>query len=319
LFAYFFYSLCAEEKHKTSSGSGGDPLAESRVGSDGPALTFDTSDAPASKDDRPTIRFSDGSQNTNSKKQEPVIATNETPPDEEGFKSYLGYPMHEVVLLTGLDSISATFSYGAQDFNFSTNTFAYGLAYSLIATPSWKVGAYFLQYNIGVNSGTASSLNILSSDENLTQFGINTEYCTIGSTNFYRQFCVGGLIARDAYPMLNFASGTDLVMSRLEDIVVGLNIAYQVPLTDKLLLKPILGYNHGTASGNSGTLTPKSNSRLYLRMELPWMWSQQTTVRFHGDYSLRKAEAEGTTGSNFDPWETNSANLGIGADIAYRF
>ncbi|MBY0386293.1 hypothetical protein K2X05_14140 [bacterium] len=297
-----------------------DVLSSSRVGSDGPTLNFDTGDAPAQKDDRGTLKFSDGSLNPPSKKGTPEpIVTNDTAPDEQGFKSYLGYPMHEVTLLNGVDSISATFSYRTQDFNFSTTTFTYGLSYKYIATPAIKIGAYFMQYNIGVNSGTASGLNILESDETLAQFGITTEYCSIQSSNFYNQFCIGGVIAKDAYPMLNFVSSSRLTMASLEDIVLGLNVAYQMALTDKLLFKPMLGYNHGTASGDSGVMTPKSNSRLYIRAELPWMWSEKTIIRFHGDYSLRKAEAEGTIGSNFDPWKTDSANLGVGADLSLRW
>lgn len=293
-------------------------LKASQVGDTGPVLTFDAGDAPAQKDDRGTLKFTDGSLNPSSKEQSKAMPTNETPPDEQGFKSYIGYPAHEFALLTGVDSISATFSYQNQDFNFSTTTFAYGFAYNLVATPSWKVGLMYLQYNIGVNAGTASALNIVESDETLSQFGVTTEYCSIGATNFYRQLCFGGLVMKDAYPMLNFTGGSTLAMSKLEDIVLGLNASYQMPLTDKLLFKPIIGFNYGMASGDSGTLTPKSNSKFYLRTELPWLMSESMVLRFHGDFSLRKAEAEGTTGSNFDPWETNSANLGVGADLVIR-
>ena len=93
-----------------------DTLSSSRVGTDGPTLSFDAGDAPAQKDERGTLKFSDGSLNPTSKKGTPEpIATNDTAPDEQGFKSYLGYPAHEFALLTGVDSISTTFSYQSKD------------------------------------------------------------------------------------------------------------------------------------------------------------------------------------------------------------
>lgn len=320
----FSQNLQAQQKQKAAKKSEPPPATVSvssdgdHVGSSGPVLKFDAADAPANKESRPAMKFTEPTVSAGAPSVAP-IATNDTPADEQGFKTYIGYPKHELILLTQADSISATFSYLGQDFNFSTQALVYGLAYNLVATPSWKVGVMYQQYNVGVGAGRASGLDILDSDETLSQFGINAEYCSISASNFYRQFCFGGLIMKDAYPFLDFVGGSTLAMSKLEDIVVGLNTSMQWRLTDSVLIKPILGFNYGTTSGDSGTLTPKSNLKMYLRTEVPWAVTSLYTLRFHGDFSLRRAEAEGLNGVNQDVWETNSANLGLGLDFIAHF
>jgi hypothetical protein len=118
---------------------------------------------------------------------------------------------------------------------------------------------------------------------------------------------------------LKFIDGTHLVMSSVSDIVVGVHAGVQIPITEKIQFKPIVGYNYGTGAGSSGTLTSKGNSMLWARGEIPFTINRQWMVKLHGDYQSRQATIEGKIGANNDKWETDSVLLGGGADVFYTF
>ncbi len=300
-----------------------DLTTQNAVGPTGPPLKFSTDDAPTNTDHRETIKFKGMDTYTTpsgkgDETPQPILEASATE-DDDGFKSYIGYPKHEIHLINGFDNVAATWGYDGQDFNFRSSTLAYGLNYTFVGTPMWKLGVFYSRYSVATPSGTVTPYAIVESEETLDQYGLNTEYCHISSSNFYRQYCIGGTIMNDAYPVLKFTTSTRLEMGKVDDIVVGVHLAAQLPFNDKIYFKPILGYNYGTGAGQSGALTAESNSKFYFRGEVPWLLTRRFTLKLHGDYSARQAVIKGTIGTNKDKWETDSTIIGGGLDAIVVF
>lgn len=293
------------------------------VKSSGPELKFKSGGEPAKTDTRQNLKFSDPSIEVKPAKSEapaaaaPMITTNED--DEPGFKTYIGYPKHVLSLVDGFNNLTSKFSYNGKDFNFSSSVVNYGLEYTYVATPSWKVSATYQRYGVSVPAGKVGSSIINDSKENIDSYGVDTDYCMISSSNFFRQYCLGGGVANDAYPVLKFVDGTHLEMGKVQDIVVGIHVGAQLPISEKIQFKGILGYNYGTGAGGAGNLSSENDTKLYARLELPWTITQNISLKFHGDYSTRNATIKGDVGNNKDKWTTDTTILGGGADLGYTF
>lgn len=295
-------------------------LTNSSVGSSGPMLKFNTDDAPTNTDPRAPIKFKgmdSYSMPTTPETPQPILEA--TANDDDTFKSYIGYPKHELQLTNGYDNVAAKWGYNGKDFNFRNSTMALGLNYTFVAAPMWKIGAYYSQYSIAAPAGTSSPYVIADSTATVAKYGFNGEYCYISSANFYRQYCVGGTVMNDSYPVLKFTSATRLVASKVDDIVVGVHGAIQIPFNDRVYFRPVAGFNYGTGAGQSGALTSTYNTSLFLRLELPVVAARWLTLKGHADYSSRQATIEGTIGTNKDKWETDSTILGGGVDAIFVF
>lgn len=337
----FLYTLAAEAQPRGSAnkkitekasagaikveGANSEIIDKSAIGSQGPQLKFNTEAAPTNTDHRETIKFKgmdDYSNTANSKKADdtpkPILEFSSN--EDEGFKSYIGYPKHEIQILAGSDQVAADWGYDGRTFGFKNSTVTYGLNYTFVASPMWKIGVTYSRYSVAIGTGQVPGFaNILDSKADLDQYGFNSEYCFISSANFYRQYCLGGTIMNDAYPILAFTSGSVLEMGKVEDIVVGVHGAVQIPFSDKIFFKPILGYNYGTGAGQSGTLRAEMNSKLWFRAEIPWQIARMFTLRLHADYSARQATVKGRSGNFTDKWETDSTIVGGGLDAIFVF
>jgi hypothetical protein len=287
------------------------------VGSSGPTLNFSTEGGtPDNTDHRDTIQFKGLSAPTQEATQ-PQVEIKAT--EDEGFKTYIGYPKHQLALIDSYGTLSATWNYNGQDFNFNTSTLAYGLAYRFIATPSIQLEAAYSRYNVGIGAGKASGFSINDSDVDVDQYGVSGQYCMISPNNFYKQFCLGGMIGNDAYPVLQFVGASQLKMGKVQDIAVGIKAGLQLPFTDSVFFRGQLAYNYGTGAGNSGELTPPNNSSFAVDLAVPWQINAHHGLNPHVDYVTRQATIEGKIGSNKDKWATDSTTLGGGVDYVYTF
>jgi len=290
--------------------------SQSAVGAQGPTLKFNTQDAPPSSDPRPALKFNDLPNET---AEQPSASGSSPSAPEEEFRSYVGYPKSQIGIINSYNNITANWDYNGQAFNFSTSALVYGLRYNLLASPMWRVGVHYSRYEVGAPEGVVSSYRIRDSSATLQQYGVDSDYCFISSKNYFRQYCVGGILMNDAYPVLKFQTGTDLVISSVQDIVAGVRFAVQIPFSDKLLFRPMIGYNYGTSLGNSGSLSAVRNSKVYFRADLPWSVLTKLDLNFHLDFESRQALVEGTNGNNQDRWATDSTVLGGGLDVFWKF
>lgn len=294
-----------------------EPAKAETVGGAGPVLKFNTEGGtPDNTDHRDLIKFK-GITAPTTETAEPVKESMAT--EDEGFKTYLGYPKHQLALIDQYGTLSATWNYNGQDFNFNSSTMQYGLAYRFVATPSMQLEAYYSRYNIGIGAGKASGFTINDSDMDIDQYGIGGQYCFISPNNFYRQFCLGGVIGNDAYPVLQFINSSVLEMGKVQDIAVGVKAGLQLPFTDSIYFRGTLAYKYGTGAGNSGELTPQNNTSFAVDLAVPWQINSHHGLNPHVDYITRQATIEGKIGNNKDKWATDSTTFGGGVDYIFTF
>lgn len=239
--------------------------------------------------------------------------------EDAPFKAYLGYPKQNATVLVDFANFAAKWSNGTQDINFTSPTLGYGVQYKFQANPMFSMDITWVHYSVTAQATTiGSSYIVYESTKSFDPILVSTEYCLISALTFYQQFCPGLVIGKDAYPILEYSGDTShLAMSKVEDVVVGPRIGYQTPIRESMLFRMNLGYNFGTGVGNSGALTSKSNSTLYLDAGANWAFMQNQSLALGFDYRIRTANLAGRVGSNDFTWTTKSSI--IGGRLAYTY
>lgn len=299
----------------TSSNSSNEPYKGVRV-APGEVLNFNTEGPAAAKDQSqlaPVYTFKDSSE---AMQAQPVIY-NDAMADDTPFKTYIGYPKHKFELNGAPKGVNAKWQYKGKDFNFRTSTTAYGAAYNFVATPRFGMGVDYSHSTLKVDAAKTNGFNIASSSATFDTYFLRTHYCWFGTTSFAVQYCPEFVIGNDAYPILGFTSGVNLKMDKVQDLVVGVAMRFQVPVADKMLFHVTPGYNMGTGIGNSGSLTSKNNSTAYGLLGVDYEFNVHHSLGIEANFSVRKAKLSGTVGNNTDTWEINSTD--IGGKLAYTF
>ncbi len=290
-----------------------------RVRESDDTLKFMTDEvAPAAAADQKQLKFNTGT--TVPADDEKANSFSEEASDSV-FKVYLGYPKHQVTVDLIPQQIYSKWSFSGQDFNFTSGSLAYGLGYRLVIDPTLSISLAGHMQSVGVAGSTIGSTFVVQdSDVTLTTIFANAEYCFIGSTSFYRQFCGALVIGRDAYPILGFSGSTSqLAMSKVEDLVIGPRLAIQIPIKTMARLRSELGYNFGNGIGNSGALTSKSNSSLTFNIGAFWTPAEHSELGLTGEYNMRQAKLSGQVGTNTVDWDTTSSSLMGRFSYTYTF
>ncbi|MBX9767326.1 MAG: outer membrane beta-barrel protein [Bdellovibrionales bacterium] len=268
-------------------------------------------------DSRPQFQFNDGI--LDKAQIAPPKYKQDELPDSEVFALYPGYPKNQISVGIRPYSVSSKWNYQGQDFSFPTTSVGYGIGYRFLPNPNVLVEAEYAAYGIETTSATVDPFLIQSSSITMDSLFLKGAYCFFGSSSFFRQLCPGIDVGYDTYPVLDFASSSTLKLSQVRDIIFGLNLAYQIPLTDQTRLRLKVGYNKGTGAGNSGTLTSKENTSYYLLGELNWSFNDHHSMVVGGEYRARDANLSGKRGVNTDTWKTTSVILGLQLSYVYTF
>ena len=253
---------------------------------------------------------------------EPKVVEGEA---EEALKLYPGYPRHLVALGLAPTRIASKWAYSGLDFNYnSVNGSAIDLNYSYIASPFFRVNAFYSRFEAGVNAGSVSAgasgtFQIEESRATVDTYGVSASFCNPFESNFMRQFCWGVELASEAYPLLDFVSSSALAMSKVEDLLLGVNATYRHPLRDQVEVSTTVGYSMGLGSGNSGSLTPKDNRFYYLNADLSWMVKPQHGVRAGVEYKNRATTVEGRRGNNDDSWDVDITTTAFQLSYLFSF
>lgn len=282
--------------------------AEPDTSNQGETLKFNTDTAPANTDRHQTMQFKDsGDAPLGSPRPEYA----ESVPEETPFKSFIGYPKHQLGIYVKPMSLASNWTYQSNTYNFTSPSTGIGLTYRLQVTPLWNMEIDYIHYTMSLDAATVAPYKFLSSDVKFDDYSIKGNYCFVGKATFYRQFCPGLIIGNEGYPILNFVTSSNLVLSKVQDFIVGVNLAYQEPFSDNFLFKLIGGYNYGTGLGNSGYLTSKSNSSYYADAGAEWNVTEHNTVLGFAEFRARSANVNGVKGSVNDTWTTTSSLLGF--------
>jgi hypothetical protein len=244
------------------------------------------------------------------------------PEEEANFKAYIGYPRHQASVSLNPVSISSKFNSSVKNFNYETTTLAYELGYKFVATPLVSFEFNWTRYTVDVAAATGASvspLTVSESEVDLDSVMGTATYCVVSGISFFQRLCPAITIGKDAYPVLEYEDNTTLFMSKVSDIVLGLSISYQIPISDRYNINSTLGYNSGTGVGNSGVLTSEANSNLYFRVANLYNWRQNHDVGVTLEYSARAAELEGKYTGGTKKWETEATTLGGKFSYTYTF
>jgi hypothetical protein len=288
----------------------------SEVAPQGEAIKFNTEGPPANTDHRPMMSFKDPGDTPLGQKAPDFT---DPTPEDAGYKAYIGYPKNQVGVYAMPMNLSSTWSFNGQDFNFTNSPVGLGAMYRLIATPMWNLELDYSHFSMSVDQAVISPYRILSSSTSFDQYYAKGQYCFIGTSSFYNQFCTGLEIGNDAYPILNFTSGSDLTLSKVQDIILGVNLAYQTAVGEHFLFKTSIGYNYGTGLGNTGALTSKNNSSYFGKAGVEYNLTSHQIILADLNYMARSAKISGKRGNNDDTWNTKSALLGFKIGYLYSF
>lgn len=241
------------------------------------------------------------------------------PEQAETFKTYVGYPKHQAYIGLSPLSVSSKWSY-TKDFNYDATSLGIELGYKFVATPLITFELNWFRYEVDVAATSGASVSpytILESKTTVDNFKTSTSYCFIAGSSFFHRICPGLTIGKESYPVLELISNTALKMSNVDDIVVGLSLGYQAPLTDSLNLQSLLGYNIGTGVGNSGTLTSEKNSNLYFRLGANYNLFAHSDINVLFEYASRNAELVGKYAGVTRTWDSEITT--IAGKVIYIF
>ena len=275
----------------------------------GESLKFNTETSnPPSSDTRPPMQFSDPGATPLGEKA-PVFAA--TIPEDEPYKAYLGFPKNRVGAFLAFKSLSSLWNYNGRDYNFPNSPLAYGINYAFLITPTWSVGVDYSRYTLKLNAANILPYRFNASTASYDEYYFKVRYCVVSHSSFYRQFCPGIDIGNDSYPIVKFEGANDLYLSKVQDIIIGLNLNWQIPINDSWGFKANAGYNYGTGMGNTGALTSKNNNSLVAGAGVEYQFPRLHSVSASIDYKSRSAKIKGVIGNNTDTWTTKSSDIGV--------
>lgn len=258
---------------------------------------------------------------TKKKQAKKTDSSDQDASSDEGFKTYVGYPKHQLGLHLVPEKIAAAWTYQGATYNFVSNSLAYGLNYNLIITPSFTIGLEYTHFAVTMPAATANGNTFLNSSQNFDNYFAKFRYCFISDMNFERRFCPGIDIGNDSYPVLQFLDQTTLTLANVSDIIVGVNATGTMPVKSLFVLKGTVGYNMGTGMGNSGVMTSKTNSSYYADVITDWKIGHnvnyQHAVQAGVAIKERDASISGTVSNQPTTW--NSKVLEEGLYLGYNF
>ncbi len=296
--------------------SGGEDDATPR----GENLKFNTDSAPVSTDRHAPMVFKDSGE---APLGTPRKEYAETVPEDAGYKAYIGYPKHQLGVYAAPMGLSSKWtSSDGRTYNFSNSATAWGLNYRLLVTPMWSIEADYQHFAMKMEAATSTPYTFDASTASFDNYYVRNRFCMIGKTTFYNQLCPGIDIGNDGYPIVNYDQSTanHLVLTRVQDIIVGLNLAYQMPAGESLLFRIMAGYNYGTGIGNSGYLTSKNNTSYYANGGVEWTIGQHNLIHVLAEFKSRQAKVSGNVNANVkDTWETASTSFGGKVGYSYSF
>ena len=250
----------------------------------------------------------------------PVVEQADSSVEGSTYKVYPGYPKHQIAISLVPTKISSKWNYSGQDFNYNSNSSSsMDLAYDYLSSPLTRFSLYYSRYESSVKAGSASGYTITDSKVALDNYGVKSNFCTNSSVNFLQQYCFGVDLGVESYPLLDFTDSVTLALGKVQDVVLGVNVGYNHPLSAGMLLRFKLGYNMGTGSGSSGELTTKINNSVSAGADIEWNLKGPHGITVGTEYKKRSAKVEGKRGTNNDTWKSEITTTSFKFGYLYTF
>ena len=168
-------------------------------------------------------------------------------------------------------------------------------SHSSFAVPGQNVGSY------QVNQSTANVESVLG----------RFIYCSI-RTHAMNKFCYGGVAGWDAYPSLEFLSASELGISAITDMVLGINIGYEHVIAPFKSFTSTLEYLYGLHQGQSSALGVDSDTKIRAEAGVNFQNDRNLNSYYFGlAYIYRDAQVHGSIGSYVDHWSTQASTFAL--------
>lgn len=286
----------------------------------GQPLKFNTDGNEQSLDHRGPLDFKfEGVPSNGFEKQSAPISSDDSTYTGERFVLNPGYPKQSVGASLRPYSINAAWSFSGQDFNYTTESIGYGVYYRFQSTPQFQFDADYNTYKVDIVDTSVSPYTIAASSATLSALFARGTYCFIGAASFFNQFCLGGDLGYETYPLLDFKDATTLSLNSIKDVIVGAHIAYRRPLYGSFSLKLVGTYTMGTGGGSGGALTSKQNNAYAFNADVLWEKTEHHGFVAGVEYKARSASLSGKRGNFTDSWTTTAAMAVLHLDYQYTF
>jgi hypothetical protein len=273
--------------------------AQVALADDAPMIQF--KDEPAPEAAKPTVKKSDS---------EPEYVDLDSPTP---YSTAIGYP--KITLGASYNPGFFGFKQTLQDtgevFNISgPQALAFGALLHVEASPLYQFELEASYLNMSVGDLNFSPYLVKASSTNTESIYARMNRCFYFSS-FGNRLCPGIEIGLDTYPSLDFgSSNTVLTLTSISDMVVGLVLNYELPLTPSLTMNVKARYDEGLKIGQSATLGVTDDSKIVGQAGLTFPIGERSSMGVLADIESRTASVHST----LDDWksETVSYSLMVG-------
>lgn len=232
--------------------------------------------------------------------------------NDQPFTGYVGYPRFQFGLFYAPTSTGFKQEYNSLPLNFSSASYnSFNVFGRFLVNPNLNAELEYSHSAFSVSSKDLGTYQVQKSTANIDTLLGRVIYCDVLS-HALNKICYGGVAGLDAFPSLNFTNATDLEITSIKDMVLGLLLGYQRELGPFAYLNTNLEYLYGLRQGQSSNLGVDSDSKIKAKIEFNFL-SQKSLNYFTAgaEYSYRDAKVHGTTGSFTDNWSTKATSFSL--------
>lgn len=239
---------------------------------------------------------------------------------EKPFKTYVDYPRYQAEANYGPSSVGLKQEYNNLPLNFSSNSYTgINLKGRYLLNPNLKIEADYKHTEFKVASKDLGIYKVVDSKTTIDSAMLRFVKCNIFD-NAMDSFCYGVSTGLDAYPSLNFENATQIAITNIKDMVLGLNLGYMKEIIPYVQMASGVEYLYGLRLGQDSNLGVDANSKLSAKINLNFLNQKNLNYFSLGSiYSYQEAKVHGSTGSFVDTWTTKASEFGVNASYTWTF
>ncbi|MBC7456836.1 MAG: hypothetical protein H7235_01060 [Bdellovibrionaceae bacterium] len=239
---------------------------------------------------------------------------------EQVFHSYVDYPRFQFEMDYGPSSIGLKQEYNNLPLNFSSTSYSgVSLKGRYLVSPDFNVEADYRHAEFKVASKDLGLYKVSESKTSIDAIMLRFNSCKILQSAM-DSICYGVTTGIDSYPTLNFETSTQLAISKIKDMVIGLNLNYRKEIVPYIQFDSSAEYLYGLRLGQDTNLGVDNNSKLQASLGLNFL-SQKSLNYFSvsSAYSYQEAKVHGSTGSFVDSWSTKASEVSVNVSYTWTF
>lgn len=232
--------------------------------------------------------------------------------NSQPYTGYVNYPRYQigaalVPMKTGFKQ-----EYYDLPMNFSVTSYESAVVNArYLANPNFYADLEYSHSSFAVLGQNVGSYQVNQSTTNVESVLGRFIYCSIGS-HAMNKFCYGGIAGWDAYPSLEFLSSSELGISSITDMVLGVHIGYEHVLVPFKSFTSTFEYLYGLHQGQSSSLGVDSDTKIRGEVGVNFQNDRNLNFYYFGvAYIYREAQVHGSIGSYVDHWSTQASTFAL--------